>query len=166
MQRLAIAVTVAMLSGCAFGAAKFKLESGEQRQPFEGEVLIFEQTVPASVSYRVIGSFHFQNRWYGGVTQEAINAAKSAGAKGANGILVERNGHRMTAYAYGAPYADGKLLWIDNYEQAKQPHLKEAQLPAKQNVERRLAELDELKEKGKVTDKEYAERRAAILGDL
>lgn len=166
MRKLVAVIVVAALCGC--GGTKYRVSPSEQRPAFTGEVVVFEKAVPDSVSYKIIGDFVMQKQWYGSIGKTSHEATKEAAAKGANGVLIEKTGTRVTAWSWASPYTQGKLLWIENYEQAKHPYLKPAPAPrvAKGSVDERLEQLDVLKQKGKVTEAEYKERRAAILSDL
>ncbi len=109
----AIAVLV-----CGCSTTNYNVAADQVRPVFAGEVLVFEKTVPATVKYSVIGDFVSQEEWYGGTGQATDSAVKEAANKGANGLLVEETGHRVTAFSWASPYTEGKLLWIDNYDVA------------------------------------------------
>ena len=164
MRKFLAVFLVVALCGCA--GTKYRITSGEGRPPFAGEVLVFDKVVPSSVSYRLMGDFVLQKQWYGSSGQTSKAAVMEAARKGANGILIEKTGVRVTAWSWASPYTAGKLLWVENYQQAKTPYVKPEVTPAKAPVEGRLEQLEALKQKGKITEEEYAERRAAILNDL
>jgi hypothetical protein len=112
-------IMTSFLCGCFNGGTRFDVESGQQRSAFTDEVLIYDKLIPDSVQYTVMGDYVMEKRWYGGTGETAKYAADEAAAKGANGILILRSGHRMTEWAWAAPYTEGTLLWIENYNQAK-----------------------------------------------
>ncbi len=103
-------------SGCA--TTKYQVKPGQERAEFHGKVLVYEQRVPASVQYEVIGDFVEQKQWYGSTDETGREALRVAASKGANGLLIETIGHRVTAWSWSSPYSEGKLLWITNYEAA------------------------------------------------
>jgi hypothetical protein len=74
--------------------------------------------VPADVHYTVIGKFLQQKQWYGATDETSRDSLRAAALKGANGILIERTGHRVTAWSWSSPFTEGKLLWISNYDAA------------------------------------------------
>ena len=148
-------------SGCA--STTYQVRPGLERPAFAGKVLVYEQQMPPDVQFVVMGDFLEQRQWYGDTDQTAREAIHAAAAKGANGILVERSGQRPTAWSWLSPYTEGKLLWISNYKAAA------AALGGKQSVPstaERLRELDELHQKGLITDGEYEAKRKAIVDSL
>ncbi len=106
----------AILAGCA--STEFEVTPGMERAAFKGKVLVFEKQMPAGVEYTVIGKFLQQKQWYGNTGETGNSALSTAAAKGANGILIERTGHRVTAWSWASPFTEGKLLWITNYDAA------------------------------------------------
>jgi len=118
---LCVAVVV-LLCGCA--TTGYNVAPDQIRPAFNGEVLVFEKSVPENIKYSVIGDFVSQSEWYGGAGETANAAVKEAAAKGANGMLIEAQGHRVTALSWASPYTEGKLLWIDNYNVAQGQQVK------------------------------------------
>lgn len=116
--RLILCVALAVLvSSCS--STRYNVAPDQLRPSFSGEVLVFEKTIPENIKYSVIGDFVSQSEWYGGTGETANAAAKEAAVNGANGVLIEAQGHRMTAFSYASPYTEGKLLWVDNYDVAR-----------------------------------------------
>ena len=121
--RFILCVGLAMLlSSCA--TTRYTVSPDQARPAFSGKVLVFEKTVPENIKYSVIGDFVSQSEWYGGTGETENSAVKEAAAKGANGLLVVAQGHRMTAFSYASPYTEGKLLWVDNYDMARDQQAK------------------------------------------
>ena len=109
-------ITAMLLSSCS--STRYTVAPDQVRPAFSGEVLVFEKTIPEDIKYSVIGDFVSQSEWYGGTGETAKSAVKEAATNGANGLLIERQGYRMTAFSYASPYTEGKLLWVDNYDVA------------------------------------------------
>ncbi len=109
---------------CSCSTTQYNVADGQLRPAFSGEVLVFEKSIPENIKYLVIGDFVSQSEWYGGTGETANSATHEAAAKGANGILIEAQGHRMTAFSYASPYTEGKLLWVDNYDVARGQQVK------------------------------------------
>ena len=109
---------------CSCSTTRYDVAPDQLRPAFSGEVLTFEKTIPENIKYSVIGDFVSQSEWYGGTGETANSAVKEAAAKGANGLLIEDQGHRMTAFSYASPYTEGKLLWIENYDMASKQQIK------------------------------------------
>ncbi len=116
------AVIAVLVSSCS--ATKYDVAPDQLRPAFSGEVLVFEKTVPENIKYSVIGDFVSQSEWYGGTGETANSAVTEAAAKGANGMLIEAQGHRVTGFSWASPYTEGKLLWIDNYDVARDQQVK------------------------------------------
>jgi hypothetical protein len=112
----ACAVIAMLICGCS--TTRYNVAPDQLRPAFSGKVLIFEKIIPESIQYSVIGDFVSQKEWYGGTGETANSATKEAAAKGANGLLIEAQGHRVTGFSWASPYTEGKLLWIDNYDHA------------------------------------------------
>jgi len=111
-----------MIGGCS--TTRYTVAPDQLRPAFKGEVLIFEKTIPKNILYSVIGDFVSQKEWYGGTGETANSAVKEAASKGANGLLIEAQGHRVTSFSWASPYTEGKLLWIDNYKVAQEQQIK------------------------------------------
>ena len=120
----ALLTALTLLLCSCMPSTKYNVAKDQLRPAFTGEVLVFEKNVPENIQYSVIGDFVAQSEWYGGTGQTANSAVKEAAAKGANGILIEAQGHRMTAFSYASPYTEGKLLWIDSYDTARNLQMK------------------------------------------
>ncbi|AGF76999.1 hypothetical protein UWK_00414 [Desulfocapsa sulfexigens DSM 10523] len=118
---LCVAMAV-LVSSCS--STSYNVAPDQARPAFNGEVLVFEKSVPENIKYSVIGDFVSQSEWYGGAGETANAAVKEAAAKGANGMLIEAQGHRVTALSWASPYTEGKLLWIDNYDVAQGQQVK------------------------------------------
>jgi hypothetical protein len=158
-------VLFSLLAGCA--STEYRLNSGAQRPAFGRVVLVYRQTIPAGVDYSVIGDFVAQKQFYGG-TAETANAVKSeASARGANGILIERSGHRPAGWSWASPFTEGKLLWIKNYEAASAAQSGAALgSPRLSSNAERLKELDDLHRRGLVTDAEFEDKRKVLVEGL
>lgn len=154
-----LAVSVA---GCG-ASTQYQVKPGLERPAFEGKVLLYEQKVPPGVQYTVIGEFVEQKGWYGGTSETALRARHAAAARGANGVLIERSGHRVTNWSWASPFTEGKLLWIANYDAAAAA---ERGTPPSASATERLRELDELRRQGLITDSEYDVKRKAIIESL
>ncbi len=109
---------------CSCSSTRYNVAPDQARPSFSGEVLVFEKTIPENIKYSVIGDFVSQSEWYGGTGETANSAVKEAAAKGANGMLIEAQGHRVTGFSWASPYTEGKLLWIDNYDVARDQQVK------------------------------------------
>lgn len=121
--RCLIAAFLTMLvSSCS--STRYNVAPDQARPAFSGEVLVFEKIIPENIKYSVIGDFVSQSEWYGGTGETANSAVKEAAAKGANGMLIEAQGHRVTGFSWASPYTEGKLLWIDNYDVARDQQVK------------------------------------------
>ena len=117
--RCALCVAIAVLV-CSCSTTTYNVASDQLRPAFSDEVLIFEKTIPENIKYSVIGDFVSQSEWYGGTGETANSAVTEAAAKGANAMLIEAQGYRVTAFSWASPYTEGKLLWIDNYDVARE----------------------------------------------
>ena len=115
---LFLAMIALLLCSC-MPTTKYNVAKDQIRPAFSGKVLVFNKTIPDNIQYSVMGDFVAQSEWYGGTDETANSATKEAAAKGANGILIEAQGHRMAGFSYASPYTEGKLLWIENYEVAQ-----------------------------------------------
>lgn len=115
-------VIAVMIGGCS--TTRYTVAPDQLRPAFNGEVLVFNKTIPKNIQYSVIGDFVSQKEWYGGTGETANSAVKEAASKGANGLLIEAQGHRVTGFSWASPYTEGKLLWIDNYNVAKDQQIK------------------------------------------
>lgn len=111
-----LCVIAVLICGCS--TTNYNITTDQTRPAFTGEVLVFDKTVPKNIHYTVIGDFLSQDEWYGGSGQATDSAVKEAASRGANGLLIEATGHRVTAFSWASPYTEGKLLWIDNYDVA------------------------------------------------
>lgn len=148
-------------AGCA--TTGYRVKSGQERSAFHGKVLVFEKQVPRNVQYRIIGDFVEQKQWYGSTAETGRESLSVAASRGANGLLIEKSGHRPTAWSWSSPYTEGKLLWVENYDAAAAAQGGEKVVPA---TEQRMRQLDDLHRKGLVTDTEYEAKRKAILESL
>ena len=153
-----LAVSVA---GCA--STGYSVRPGSERPAFNGKVLVYDQQIPPGVQHTVIGEFAEQKGWYGGTGETAREALRAAAAKGANGILIERTGHRVTSWSWASPYTEGKLLWITNYDTAAAAQGGGEVSPSRAE---RLRELEALHRQGLITDSEYEAKRKAIVDSL
>ncbi|NRA03702.1 MAG: hypothetical protein HRU00_13980 [Myxococcales bacterium] len=121
MKKISFLLALLFTSGCSvFPSTEFRVNSGQERPSFEGTVLTYRHNVPSNVEYSVIGNFVEQGQWYGSTDETEHVAARSAAGKGANGILIQDSGHRITGWSWSSPYTEGKLLWIQNYDTAAQ----------------------------------------------
>jgi hypothetical protein len=150
-----------LIAACA--TTQYRVSPGAQRTPFRGRVLVFDQQVPPAVNYAVIGEFVEQKQWYGGTDETKGEALHAAGQKGANAVLIEETGHRANGWSWAAPFTQGKLLWVKNYEEAAAQSSGKA---ASSSTSQRLRELDDLHRQGLVNDSEYEAKRAAIINSL
>jgi len=103
---------------CSCSSTRYNVAPDQVRPAFSGKMLVFEKSIPENVKYSVIGDFVSQSEWYGGTGETANAAVKEAAAKGANGMLIEAQGHRVTGFSWASPYTEGKLLWVENYDAA------------------------------------------------
>ncbi len=103
---------------CSCSSTRYNVAPDQVRPAFSGKVLVFEKSIPENVKYTVIGDFVSQSEWYGGTGETENAAVKEAAAKGANGMLIEAQGHRVTGFSWASPYTEGKLLWVENYDAA------------------------------------------------
>lgn len=135
-----------------------------RRPAFQGRVLVYDHLIPAAVKYQVVGDFIEQKGFYGGTNETANAARREAASRGANGMLIERSGHRCcTGWAWSSPYTEGKLLWITNYDAAKSALT--GSTSTKSNAER-LRDLDSLHRQGLVTDAEFEFKRRQLVDGL
>lgn len=161
---IANALLAAVLVGCS--STNFKVSDDVKRVPFSGKVLVFEQRVPENVDYAVIGTFVQQKQWYGGTGETDREAITSAADEGANAILVERSGHRVTKFSWASPYTEGKLLWVNNYDAAAKRSATATLQNEPQSTGDRLKQLDALRKQGLITETEYDIKRKAILDSM
>lgn len=148
-------------AGCT--TTKYEVASNRGRPEFHGRVLVYEKQVPSGVDYQVIGSFVEQKQWYGSTSETGSESLRSAASKGANGLLIEKTGHRASGWSWAAPYTEGKLLWIRNYQAlVEQPAPSKTTTPASD----RLRQLDDLRRQGLLSDAEYETKRKAIIEGL
>lgn len=159
--RSVLVIIMIILTSCA--ATRYQVRPDQQRPAFNGKVLVYERQVPSDVKYVVIGDYVEQKEWYGGTGETADEATRVAASRGANGILIERTGHRVTGFSWAAPYTEGKLLWIANHAAASGGLVGPA---GSATTAQRLRELDDLHQQGLITDKEYKEKKEAILKSL
>jgi hypothetical protein len=158
MAKFALAVNVV---GCA--STQYRITSGHERPAFEGTVLVYQKAPPRGVQYTVIGDFVEQKQWYGATVATKREALRAAAAKGANGILIERSGQRVTGWSWSSPYTEGKLLWIANYGSAASA---QRDRPAGPSAEDRLEQLDSLHRQGLISDSEFQAKRKEIVKSL
>lgn len=163
--KLTVRVVAVVVALFGVSCTRYRVNPGEQRVAYTGVVSVFDKAIPATVHYRIIGDFVMQKQWYGstGATVEA--ATKIAAAKGANGILIERTGFRVTAWSWASRYTAGKLLWIAGDDETSASSTAVPPSP-KPSIEERLIRLDELRKSGRITEKEYEDRRSSILNEL
>ena len=148
---LLLSITV----GCA--TTKYSVSPGQERNAFQGKVLVYENNIPTGVDFELIGDFVEQKPWYGSTKETKRESLQMAASKGANGILIERHGHRVSAWSWSSPYTAGKLLWIKNYDIVTS---------GQSGVEMRMRQIVDLHRKGLITDSEYEAKRKAILNPL
>jgi len=131
--------------------------------PSNGEVLIYKNSIPKNVNSIIIGDFVLQKQWYGGTNETGNSAIREAAKKGANGILIEKQGHRVTGWSWASPYTEGKLLWIENHDIIL---LGDNEVKENKTIEERLKRLELLFESQKITKEEFSKQRVKILNEL
>jgi len=156
-----VALLLVALSAVGCSPDRVKMASADKREPFTGEVLVFEGALPPGVKATTIGRFNLEKNFYGSTSGMKRNVADVAGPRGANGALVTKQGQRMGTWSWAAPYVEGDLLWIENYDLARA-----GGAAAKPSTEARLREVDDLHAKGLISDVERDQRRQAILATL
>lgn len=158
---LGAAVLSTFSAGCA--STSYQVESKAPHARFDGVVMVFREKVPPSIRYKVIGEFVEQKQFYGGTAETVREVLSNAAAHGANAILIERSGHRVTGFSWASPYTEGKLLWIENYDAAAHASAGGASTPT---AAQRLKDLDDLHRRGLVTDAEFEEKRKDLVDAL
>ena len=115
-------VTAAMLvaaSGCSTTSTSTVLDP-KTVQKWEGPVFVSQETIPAGIEYKVIGSVQVNARaGYDNVVSLYPLLATEAKKIGANAVISAKGGRRVTAFSWAAAHVTGIAVRVENPEKLK-----------------------------------------------
>jgi hypothetical protein len=85
--------------------------------PISGKVFVSEQSLPPSVSYRVLSTIEVGKIWYGSSKDVLVSMADRARELGANAVVDVKTWHQPSGFSWAAPHGSGQAVHIDDVHQ-------------------------------------------------